>query len=58
MVSLPTFFVDENITNINEIATWNWDFGDGFYSNVMNPAHTFPATGEYTVTLTVNDTCR
>lgn len=51
-----TFTVDENITNINEIATWNWDFGDGFYSNVMNPAHTFPATGEYTVTLTVHDT--
>lgn len=53
----PTnFIVDENITNINEIAIWNWNFGDGFYSNVMNPVHTFPATGEYNVTLTVRDT--
>ena len=53
----PTnFFVDQAITPVNEIATYLWDFGDGFYSNVMDPSHTFPATGDYNVTLTVTDT--
>lgn len=53
----PTnFFVDETLTDVNSIAVWHWNFGDGFYSNVMNPSHTFPAVGAYTVTLTATDT--
>ncbi len=53
----PTnFIVDESITPVGEIAVWNWDFGDGFFSNVMNPVHTFAATGAYNVTLTTTDT--
>ncbi|MBW6490678.1 MAG: PKD domain-containing protein [Lentimicrobium sp.] len=50
------FIVDEVITDINSIAVWHWNFGDGFYANVMNPSHTFPAIGTYNVTLTVTDT--
>lgn len=56
-VGQPTYFaVDENLTPTGEIATWHWNFGDGFYSNVMNPVHTFDAIGNYTVTLTATDT--
>lgn len=53
----PTnFFVEEAIVPLNSIAIWNWDFGDGFYSNIMNPVHTFPALGQYNVILTTTDT--
>jgi len=53
----PTnFFVDETLTPPGSIAVWHWNFGDGFYSNEMNPVHVFAATGLYTVTLTTSDT--
>lgn len=53
----PTqFTVDPVITDVNAIAVWHWNFGDGVYSNVMNPTHTFPAPGVYNVTLTATDT--
>ena len=53
----PTnFYVDETMTDVNSIAVWHWNFGDGFYANVMNPSHTFPAIGAYDVTLTATDT--
>lgn len=38
--------------------SWNWDFGDGFTSNVQNPVHIYAAYGTYNVTLTVtNGSC-
>lgn len=53
----PTqFTVDTTLTNVNSIAVWHWNFGDGFYANVKNPSHTFPAPGAYVVTLTATDT--
>jgi len=53
----PTnFTVDTTLTDVNSIAVWHWNFGDGFYANVMNPSHTFPAVGAYTVILTATDT--
>jgi gliding motility-associated-like protein len=30
-----------------------WDFGDGTFSNEMNPVHTYPTAGSYVVTQTV-----
>ncbi|MFI5220540.1 MAG: PKD domain-containing protein, partial [Bacteroidia bacterium] len=33
--------------------TWFWDFGDGFFSSLQSPIHTYAATGNYTVTLTI-----
>ncbi len=50
------FTVDPVVTDINAIAVWHWNFGDGIYSNIMNPSHTFPSRGTYNVTLTVTDT--
>ncbi len=37
------------------IVAHTWDFGDGNSSTLENPAHTYAASGSYTVTLTVTD---
>ncbi len=37
------------------IQSWLWDFGDGKNSTEQNPTHTYAATGDYTVTLTITD---
>ncbi|MEI7727367.1 MAG: PKD domain-containing protein, partial [Bacteroidota bacterium] len=45
--------------DINKIATWHWDFGDGNtvnFNTPVEPAHIYPTTGSYLVTLTVTDT--
>jgi LPXTG-motif cell wall-anchored protein len=34
---------------------WAWDFGDGTTGSGPRPDHTFAASGDYTVTLTVTD---
>jgi len=36
-------------------TAWNWSFGDGTYSTVESPKHTYPAAGNYTVKLTVSN---
>jgi gliding motility-associated-like protein len=38
-----------NTTNGN--YTYNWNFGDGFTSNLENPTHTYTASGPHSVTL-------
>lgn len=35
----------------NSPNTWDWDFGDNTTSQSQNPAHTYLASGDYTVTL-------
>ncbi|MBX6388686.1 MAG: PKD domain-containing protein [Frankia sp.] len=37
------------------IATYEWDFGDGATGNGATATHTFPAAGDYRITLTVTD---
>ncbi|MDD1683156.1 MAG: PKD domain-containing protein [Methanoregula sp.] len=32
-------------------ATWRWTFGDGTFSSLKNPTHTYGKAGNYTVTL-------
>jgi gliding motility-associated-like protein len=48
-----------NLTNLNTSvgsATYYWDFGDGTFSNAVNPpAHTYSAAGSYTVSLVVTN---
>ena len=36
--------------------SYSWDFGDGATSTEANPTHTYTEEGEYTATLTVEDT--
>ncbi|KOF04374.1 hypothetical protein OB69_02370, partial [Roseivirga seohaensis subsp. aquiponti] len=46
------FFTDQSVNP----DTWLWNFGDGGTSTAKNPIRTFTTTGDFTVTLTVQDT--
>lgn len=35
--------------------SWLWSFGDGSISNIQNPTHSFKNSGNYTISLTVNN---
>ncbi|HRI26993.1 MAG TPA: PKD domain-containing protein [Chitinophagales bacterium] len=53
-VNLATQFINKTTYTYNtSITSWSWDFGDGSTATDVNPAHVFPAPGNYTVTLTV-----
>lgn len=39
-----------NNTSVNSVQ-WLWDFGDGTFSNLKNPAHTYNLPGDYDVRL-------
>ena len=41
-------FIDQST---GSITSWYWSFGDGTYSTLQNPSHTFSTTGTYTVCL-------
>ncbi len=55
-VGSPSLFMNESILDVSP-GTALWDFGDGTTSNELNPAHTFPSTGTFDVTLTMTDGC-
>jgi parallel beta-helix repeat protein len=44
--------------NSGSISSYNWNFGDGYYSNGTDPqpTHTYTQPGNYTVILNVSDT--
>ncbi|NPD48332.1 PKD domain-containing protein, partial [Lentimicrobium sp. S6] len=48
-------FVDESSTESGLVQGWQWDFGDGEFSNFQNPIHAFAAAGVYQVSLSVNN---
>jgi PKD repeat protein len=48
-------FTDASEDPDGSIAGWNWNFAGTGSSSLKDPTHTFPATGEYQVTLTVTD---
>ena len=48
-------FTDGSTDIEGAIASWAWSFGDGAVSGAMNPAHSYAADGNYTVSLTVTD---
>jgi len=37
--------------------TFNWNFGDGNYSNAENPVNNYSSVGDFEVTLTVQNAC-
>jgi serine protease len=47
---LTVNFTDQST---GQIASWDWNFGDGGTSTDQNPSHQYTAEGSYTVTLTV-----
>ena len=52
IVPLMVQFIDNSYY---EPTDWSWDFGDGGTGTEVNPSHTFPAPGTYTVCLTVGN---
>lgn len=46
-------FTDLSNVVSGSITSWNWDFGDGNFSSVQNPIHTYAGPGNYNVQLTV-----
>lgn len=46
-------FRDESKMGNGTEPTWQWNFGDGSFSFLRNPTHTYQSPGIYTVTLTV-----
>ncbi len=48
---LTTTFTDSSISASGTISNWQWDFGDGNFSNVQNPQHTYTSVGSFNVSL-------
>ncbi|MBT8270490.1 MAG: PKD domain-containing protein, partial [Bacteroidia bacterium] len=48
-------FTDASTDSDGTIVSWLWDFGDGNTSSDQNPAHTYTADADFTVSLTVTD---
>ncbi|MEN8224499.1 MAG: PKD domain-containing protein, partial [Bacteroidota bacterium] len=42
-------------TGTANLVSWQWDFGDGNFSNALNPSHSYPAPGVYDVTFSFVD---
>jgi gliding motility-associated-like protein len=48
--TVNTYLFESNSTNV---ATWNWDFGDGSNATTENATHEYMNPGSYTVVLTI-----
>ena len=48
-------FVNQTTTTTLGIASWSWNFGDGFTSALISPTHTYAAYGTYQVKLIAVD---
>lgn len=46
-------FTDLSNVVSGSITSWDWDFGDGNFSSIPNPVHTYAGPGNYNVQLTV-----
>jgi gliding motility-associated-like protein len=48
---LDTKFADQSTPGSGSLVKWQWDFGDGNFSELKNPAHTYTSTGDFNVSL-------
>ncbi|MBI5863921.1 MAG: PKD domain-containing protein, partial [Planctomycetes bacterium] len=55
IVPLTVQFGSDRSTDDGLIISRQWDFADGFTSQEVSPRHTFTATGEFNVELTLTD---
>lgn len=44
-----TYSPKYNVGGVDNIASYSWDFGDGFISTSANPSHTYTSIGSYTI---------
>jgi PKD repeat protein len=54
-INVPFGFYGANSYDNDGIISYQWDFGDGNTSNIMNPTHEYISVGDFTVSLTVRD---
>lgn len=54
LLSTINFSDSSSSSNNNSLASWYWDFGDGFNSTATAPSHSYSAIGNYIVNLIVN----
>lgn len=47
-------FTNTSVDTTDPGISFIWDFGDGQFSGLSNPVHTFQSTGNYTVKLKIN----
>lgn len=51
----PVSFTNTSSGNSGSIASFSWDFGDGYTSSAPNPQHTYASSGNFTVQLVVTN---
>jgi PKD repeat protein len=51
-----SFIPSAGVINMNTIATWLWQFGDGTTSSLSATSHIYNFAGSYAVSLTITDT--
>lgn len=57
-VNAPIQFADLTPNSLSSpIVAWQWDFGDGTFSSLQYPQHTYTSAGTYTVVLKVTNQC-
>ena len=52
---LTAVFIDSSYSNVAGSFQSFWNFGDGTFSNSMNPSHGYSQSGTYSVCLTISD---
>ena len=48
-------FTDLSIAGSGTINSWQWDFGDGTFSTLQNPTHTYTSTGNFNISLLIKN---
>lgn len=51
----PVIFSDSSYSGSGQLTNWDWRFGDGQGSDLMNPLHIYGEPGTFPVTLEVTD---
>ncbi|MGE0637712.1 MAG: PKD domain-containing protein, partial [Bacteroidia bacterium] len=51
----PPLLVNFTDLSVGNIVAWNWDFGDGSFSTVQNPAHVYTIPGLFDVRLIITN---
>lgn len=56
-----SYSINNNIVSFTDLSpsanSWYWDFGDGYFSNIQNPLHTYSEHGRFLCCLNITDTC-
>lgn len=56
IINQPIQFTDQSTTTFGSINSWLWNFGDGTYSNIQNPLHSYQTPADYTAMLVAGTT--